>query len=222
MHAVLPRSPRGRGAAKVATTRPRRAHPDTLLVGDAGSRATELLGLQRLAGNRAVAQLVSAHEGNGRSGSITLHGQAEPFFDGGTATVLHAQVKRKTGCDCPQDEPCMTGTGTLKVTYKVDVTITMPDVPGGLTACQERRVRDFLRTVLGPHEHEHAARLRNYNGTTSRPFTATACGRQALDEAVNTKIQQMQTDEHDHRSADAEKKSAAIDPFDRSIDLDCS
>ena len=30
---------------------------------------------------------------------------------------------------------------------------------------------------------------------------------------MNTKIQQMQTDEHDQRSADAEKKSAAIDPF---------
>ena len=38
---------------------------------------------------------------------------------------------------------------------------------------------------------------------------------------MNTKIQQMQTDEHDQRSADAEKKSAAIDPFDRPIDLNC-
>lgn len=200
----------------------RGSHPDALLVGDPGSRAADLLGLQQLAGNRAVAQLVSAHGGNGRSGSITLHGQAEPFFDGGTAKVLSPQVKRAKGCDCPQDEPCMTGSGTLKVTYRADVTITMPDVPGGLTACQERRVRDFLRTVLGPHEQDHAARLRSYDGTTSRPFTVTACGRQALDEAVNTKIQQMQSDEHDQRSAAAEKKSAAIDPFDRPIDLDCT
>lgn len=222
MHAVLPTTPRRRGAAKAAATRTRGSHPDALLVGDAGSRATQLLGLQRLAGNRAVAQLVSAYDGNGRSSSITLHGQAQPYFDGGNATVLAAQVKRKKGCDCPQDQPCLTGSGTLKVTYTVDVTITMPDVPGGLTACQERRVRDFLRTVLGPHEQDHATRLRSYDGTTRRPFTVTACGRQALDEAVNAKIQQMQSDEHDQRSAAAEKSSAAIDPFNRPIDLNCT
>jgi len=192
-----------------------------VVVGDAGSRAAALFDLQRLAGNRAVAQLVRRFDGNGKSGSITLHGQAEPFFDGGNATVLSPKVARKKGCDCPQDEPCMIGSGTLKVVYKVEVTVTMPDVPGGLTDCQERRVRDFLRNVLGPHEQEHARLLRGYNGTTSRPFSVTACGRPALDEAVNAKIQQMQTDEHDQRSADAEKKSAAIDPFDRPIDLNC-
>jgi hypothetical protein len=221
VHAVLSVRPTRRGAAKAAAKRRRVPHGNAVVVGDAGSRATELFDLQRLAGNRAVAQLMRTFDGNGKSGSITLHGQAEPFFDGGNAKVLNAQVKRKKGCDCPQDEPCMTGSGTLKVTYKVDVTITMPDVPGGLTACQERRVRDFLRNVLGPHEQDHATRLRSYDGTTSRAFSVTACGRSALDEAVNTKIQQMQTDEHDQRSADAEKKSAAIDPFNRPIDLNC-
>ena len=115
----------------------------------------------------------------------------------------------------------MTGSGTLQVTYKVDVTITMPDMPGGLSDCQERRVRDFLRNVLGPHEQEHKRLLKTYDGTTSRAFSVTACGRSALDEAVNGKIQQMQTDEHDQRSADAEKKSAAIDPFNKPVDLNC-
>ena len=43
----------------------------------------------------------------------------------------------------------MTGTGTLQVTYKVDVTIVMPGVPGGLTACQERRVKRFSATYWG-------------------------------------------------------------------------
>lgn len=188
---------------------------------DIGSRAAGLLDLQRLSGNRAVSQLMRTFDGNGRSGSLALHGQAEPFFDGGTATVQKPQIKRKKGCDCPQDEPCMSGSGTLKVTYKAEVTITMPDMPSGLSACQERRVRDFLRNVLGPHEQEHARLLRTYVGTTSRPFSVAACGRSALDEAVNTKIQQMQDDEHDQRSTDAEKKSAAIDPFNRKVDLNC-
>lgn len=183
--------------------------------------AAQLLDLQRLAGNRAVTQLVTAHAGNGRAGSITLHGQAEPVFDGGTGTVLSPRVNRKRGCDCPQDEPCLAGSGTLKVTYKVDVTITMPPMPGGLSDCQQGRVRDFLRTVLGPHEQDHARRLRSYDGTTRRPFTVSACGRQALDEAVNTHIQKMQDTEHAQRSAAAEARSAAIDPFNRPVDLTC-
>ena len=41
-------------------------------------------------------------------------------------------------------------------------------MPGGLSDCQERRVRDFLRNVLGPHEQEHARLLQTYDGTTSR------------------------------------------------------
>ncbi|RYP83282.1 hypothetical protein EKO23_19670 [Nocardioides guangzhouensis] len=221
MHALLSKGPARRSAARAAARR-QRARGGAVVVGDAGARATEVLDLQRLAGNRAVTQLVRTFDGNGHSGSITLHGQAEPFFDGGTAKVLNPGVARKKGCDCPQDEPCMTGTGTLRVTYKVEVTITMPDVPGGLSACQERRVRDFLRNVLGPHEQEHARRLRTYDGTTSRPFSVTACGRPALDEAVNARIHKMQNDEHDQRSADAEKKSAAIDPFDRPVDLSCT
>jgi hypothetical protein len=95
-------------------------------------------------------------------------------------------------------------------------------VPGGLTACQERRVRTFLRDVLGPHEQDHARRLRSYDGTTRRPFKVTACGREALDTDVQCKIQQMHTDEHDQRSDAADKKSAAIDPFERKIDLNCT
>ena len=214
MHELRSARPARRGSKRATAARDLRRS-------DTGSLAAGILDLQQAYGNRAVSQLMRTFDGNGKSGSISLHGQAEPFFDGGNAKVLNTQVKRKKGCDCPQDEPCMTGSGTLKVTYKADVTITMPDVPGGLSACQERRVRDFLRNVLGPHEQEHARLLRGYDGTTSRAFSVTACGRSALDEAVNTKIQQMQTDEHDQRSADAEKKSAAIDPFNRPVDLNC-
>jgi hypothetical protein len=107
------------------------------------------------------------------------------------------------------------------VTYHVDVSIVMPEVPGGLTACQERRVRDFLRHVLAPHEREHARRLRTYDGTTDRPFSVTACGQQALTDDVNTRLQQLHDDEATQRATDADASSASIDPFERDIDLDC-
>ena len=115
----------------------------------------------------------------------------------------------------------MTATGTLRVTYHVDVTVVMPDVPGGLTDCQQQRVRAFLRDVLGPHEQDHARRLRTYDGTTNRPFRVSACGNQALTDDVNSKLQQMHDDEAAQRATDADASSASIDPFERDIDLDC-
>jgi hypothetical protein len=202
--------------------RRRSAAPGEVLVGgDIGFRAARLLDLQRLSGNRAVAQLMRVYEGRGNAPSISLHGQTVPSYDGGTSKILNPQVTRKKDCDCPDEEPCLTGTGTLQVTYKVHVTITMPGVPGGLTRCQERRVRTFMRDVLGPHEQDHARRLRSYDGTTRRPFTVTACGRQQLDGDVQGKVQQMHDDEHDKRAVDADARSAAIDPFDKVIDLGC-
>lgn len=209
-------------AGPVTGRRRRRADPArALLGGDSGSLAASMLGLQQLAGNRAVAQMVRTYEGNGNAGSISLHGEARPHYDGGSSTILDPRVKPAKGCDCPAEDPCLTGTGTLKVTYKVDVDIVMPDMPDGLDDCQQRRVRAFLRDELGPHEREHARRLHSYDGTTRRPFTVKACGRQALDEAVRDKVQQMHTDEHDQRSAAADKLSEDIDPFKRKIDLRC-
>jgi hypothetical protein len=212
----------------------RRLPSATILRGDAGSRRTQLVDLQQTlgnrivaammatyAGNRALAGSVVAHAGNGTGQSIRLHGQAVPHFDGGTTEVLDAKATPKQGCKCPPKTPCMIGTGTLQVTYSVDVAITMPDMPSGLTPCQRRRVRDFLTDVLEPHEQEHAKRLRTYDGTTTRPFSVTACGRGALDSAVNKKLQKMHTDEAAARADAAEKLSKAIDPFNRDIDLNC-
>ena len=224
MHALRSAAPRmrARNRGSGTTKRKRRTAPAELLLGgDSGSRTAGFLDLQQTYGNRAVSLLMRAYDGNGNAPSISLHGQTTPSYDGGTSKILNPQVKRAKGCDCPVEEPCMTGTGTLQVTYKVDVTIVMPGVPGGLTDCQERRVRAFLRDVLGPHEQDHARRLRSYDGTTRRPFTVKACGRQQLDTDVLSKVQQMHDDEHNQRATDADAKSAAIDPFQRKIDLDC-
>jgi len=224
MHALRSAAPRMRARTRGSgtTKRKRRTAPAELLLGgDSGSRTAGFLDLQQTYGNRAVSLLMRTYDGNGNGPNISLHGQTTPSYDGGTSKILNPQVKRARGCDCPVEEPCMTGTGTLQVTYKVDVTIVMPGVPGGLTACQERRVRTFLTDVLGPHEQDHARRLRSYDGTTRRPFTVTACGRQQLDTDVQGKVQQMHDDEHNQRATDADAKSAAIDPFQRKIDLDC-
>jgi hypothetical protein len=221
VHAIVP-APARRAATGAAGKKPRpTTRGDAVVVGDLASRAAELLSLQRLAGNRAVTLLMSTHDGNGHTPSIRLHGKTSGTYDGGTSQVLNQRVRRDKGCDCPADSPCLTATGNLRITYHVDVTIEMPEMPGGLSACQQGRVREFLRNVLGPHEQEHARLLRTYNGTTNRPFKVTACGREGLDGDVNTTLQQMHDDEANQRATDADARSAAIDPFERDIDLNC-
>jgi hypothetical protein len=184
-------------------------------------QAAGLLALQRQAGNRAVAQLVTAGwrtAAGVAGGGVRLHGETSGTFDGGTSKIVRSRTRRAANCqDCPPEQGCMRVTGTLVIDYHVDVTIRMPDMPGGLTSCQQRRVRTFLRRVLRPHENDHARRLRTYNGTTRRQFDITGCGR----DAVQARLQEMHDTEAAQRATDADARSAAIDPFTREINLDC-
>jgi hypothetical protein len=125
--------------------------------------------------------------------------------------------RAKTCTECPEDDPCLHAVGAFTVTYTAKVTINMPDVPDGLTECQQQRVRAFLRDVLGPHEREHARRFRTYNGATTHAINFTGCGTSALQEH----LQQIHDTEEAKRHAEADALSAAIDPFNRPIDLDC-
>lgn len=186
---------------------------------DAGTRESQLTALQRLAGNQAVARLVAVSFAD--VPGVSLHGETTGAYDGGKSRVRGRRVTRATDCDCPDEDPCRRATGTLQVTYRVDVTIDMPGVPDGLSPCQQRRVRAFLRDVLGPHERDHRQRMRTYNGVTRRPFDVKACGMDALHELLESTLQQMHDDEAAQRQADAQASSDSIDPFDREIALDC-
>jgi hypothetical protein len=135
--------------------------------------------------------------------------------------VSKPKIVRAKGCDCPDEDPCLRATGSIAVTYHVDVDIRMPSVPDGLNECQERRVRAFLRDVLGPHEQDHAHRLRTYNGTTRRAYSITGCGKAGLETEMSTRLQEMHDTEAADRATKADDLSAAIDPFTRTIDLDC-
>lgn len=179
-----------------------------------------LLALQRTAGNRAVAGLIASYAGGGSGARVSLHGNTQGNYNGGVSKVLDFEVVRAKGCEC-DDGPCYRASATLRVRYAVTVVIEMPEVPSGLNACQEQRVRNFLRNVLGPHEREHARRIGTYNGTTTRPYSVKACGRDAAREAAQAKAQEMHDSEADKRMKDADALSLAIDPFNRTIDLDC-
>jgi hypothetical protein len=214
-------------AARRRTAAAASGRPVALVPGsDRAGRAAALLALQGEAGNRAVAGLVTAElvtaaratPPSTAAGGVSLHGETSGNYDGGSSAVVGSRTRRAATCtDCPPEQGCLRITGTLVITYHVDITISMPGVPGGLTACQERRVRAFLRDVLRPHENDHARRLRTYDGTTRRAFDLTGCGQAAVQE----KLQEMHDSEAADRAAKADAKSAEIDPFTREIDLDC-
>ena len=61
-----------------------------------------------------------------------------------------------------------------------------------------------------------------YNGTTVRPYSITGCGRPACDRGWNTQAPEDAERRGTTSAADAEKNSsAAIDPFNKRVDLDC-
>ena len=78
-------------------------------------------------------------------------------------------------------------------------------------------MRAFLQNVLGPHEREHARRFHTYDGTTRHAIDFTGCGTDAL----NAHLQEIHDTEEEKRHTDADALSAAIDPFNRAVDLDC-
>ena len=107
--------------------------------------------------------------------------------------------------------------GDLVSAYAETVKISMLGVPSGLTPCQRRRVRDFLRDVLRPHEDDHARRFRTYNGRTVIPLDLTGCGSAEL----HAQVAAIHDAEAAQRQADADALSAEIDPFTRGVDLNC-
>jgi hypothetical protein len=175
---------------------------------EAVQRALELPALQPI----EVASRPSHATASG--GAFSVHGQADATFDGGTGKMLNQKVQKSTACkDCPDD--CMRVTGTLSVTYHVDVAVTLPDVPDGLNACEEAKVRQFINTTLRAHENEHVRRFKTYNGTKAIPINLTGCS----ESDVQAQVQALHDADEQPRQAAAQALSDAIDPFTASVDL---
>lgn len=64
-------------------------------------------------------------------------------------------------------------TGTMVETFAVTTTVTLPDVPSGLTECQAGNVRRAIDTTLAAHEQDHVEAMETYNGTEEVPFSVT-------------------------------------------------
>ncbi len=146
--------------------------------------------------------------------SVTVTGKTERAFDGGVGSTNNLKGSPAKNCDGCDD--CYSITGSLVITYTVTTTVTLPDVPDGLTKCQQQRVREVIDGKIAPHEQEHVAAFNTYNGTVTLPISYTGCK-----DGLAAHVQQMHDDHAATREAAAQAKSDALDPYVVPIDLDC-
>ncbi|HEX8723127.1 MAG TPA: hypothetical protein VF736_21090 [Pyrinomonadaceae bacterium] len=150
--------------------------------------------------------------------SVSLQGRTDADFSNSTFRTEGVRTARGTGCANCEAGDCAHVRGTLVSTFAVSTTVTLPSVNDfpDLTPCQQRRVRDAITRVLAPHEQQHVAAFRTYNGTVRRPFDLTIC-RGDFDAAM----QEMHDSAQAARQAAAQARSDALDPFNFNVDLDC-
>jgi hypothetical protein len=148
-------------------------------------------------------------------GGFSLHGQTNAKYNGGPWTVQSQKVTTSDECgECGPGVKCLHVTGAKVATYKVDVSISMPSMPGGLNKCEQKAVTDFLKNVLLPHEQDHRKRFKTYEGTTKVPIDVTGCGKAG----VAAEIDAIHNPEAQQREAAANALSGAIDPFTVQVD----
>lgn len=148
--------------------------------------------------------------------SVTFNGKTDATFDGGvgqTKNLKGVPAKDCSGCDASE---CVHVTGTLQINYHVSTTVTLPDVPSGLTPCQEKRVADAINNKIKPHEDQHVSAFGTYNGSVNLPINYTGCKSGLADH-----VQAMHDADAAARESAARAQSAALDPFNVSVNLDC-
>ncbi|MHB8628581.1 MAG: hypothetical protein ACYDBJ_09385 [Aggregatilineales bacterium] len=156
-------------------------------------------------------------EANGGCDVLDLQGLTQANY-GGTFTTS-AISYTNVGSD-------VQATGTITCTYTVSTQVTLPGAPSDLSACETGKVNNAIQTILAPHEQRHVAAFRGYAGRTVRSFSFTlpgmntSAGAAALDAAVQPQLQAMYDSEQGTRQAASDAASAALDPF--NFTVDCS
>jgi hypothetical protein len=153
-----------------------------------------------------------------RAPNIRLQGLTRARFNGGRSRTESLTTEPGSGCKRCRGRNCVHVTGTVVTEYHVTTTVTLPRASSfrRLTRCQRERVQDAIDNVLAPHEQDHVDAFETYNGTTEQPFDLNLCRNQ-----LPGVVRKMVTDEERPRRADAKAQSAALDPFNFNVDLDC-
>jgi hypothetical protein len=151
-------------------------------------------------------------------GNIRLEGRTDAYFNNSSFRTTNVSVRQGEGCEGCSGSDCVHAKGNLVATYSVTTNVTLPRVSDyeGLSRCQQRRVQNAIDTILAPHEQEHVAAFKTYNGTARSRFDLTIC-RSEFDSTIKS---MFESEESARRSA-AKAASDRLDPFYFDVDLNC-
>jgi hypothetical protein len=205
-----------------------RVHPKSghIMRQDTGEEApAEEVPLQPLTEVRGEVQATGPDETDfGRV--LHLQGRTTASFSNSSNSFAseNTSLTRGSGCSgCGDSDPCVNVSTTIVCTYSVPISVSLPDLSTmDLTDCERQQAQNWIDTVLSPHEQQHVAAFRTYNGTTRRPLNFSAC-RSAAQTELDTRAQAMMTSEQVTRQASAQAASDALDnpPFNMDFEVNC-
>jgi len=160
-------------------------------------------------------EITHGNSGGISVGGVTLHGRTTANFSFSFAW-RDDRCKPAEGCTgCPSAQ-CIRCTGTIVITYRSAPRVFLPSVPRGLRPCQRRIVQDAIENILAPHEQEHVAAFRTYEGEEHIPYDLSGCRA-----SMSPAIRHMVNSRESARRAAAQAASDALDPFNPTIDITC-
>ncbi|MCK8521389.1 DUF4157 domain-containing protein [Aquimarina sp. D1M17] len=148
--------------------------------------------------------------------SVNFEGRTDATFNGGVGSTRNLRRTPSEDCANCAEGDCWHYTGQLQINYSVSTSVTLPDVPEGLTECQHERVRNAIDNVLAPHEQDHVDAFNQYNGSVTLPIDYTGCSA-----GIQDYVQGLHEANAASRQAAAQAASDALDPFHVMVDMDC-
>lgn len=156
-------------------------------------------------------------------GPVELRGLTEADFSNNSWALTRERGRQGSGCEGCAESDCVQYSATVRSTFRVGTTVTLPNMAdyANYTACQQRRIREAINNQLAPHEQQHVAAFRTYNGTVDTPITMTGC-RSELEGLVAARADEIHRGVEGPRRDAAQAASDALDPFVINPDLNCT
>jgi len=198
-------------------------------------RAQTLTAMQRQVGNQRVQRFMVQRrlaEGGApvqREGKDKEDAGSIKIDEKGVTSAIYNPPSMTTSNEVPTpsadakpDEDKVDVTATVTAVFKVTTNISMPSAPGGLSACQTKRVQDALKQ-LKAHEDQHVAAMKQYDGTFTTTVTVKGVTKAGAPAALIAVAKPAVDAEGATRKKTAQDASDALDqpPFIINVDLDC-
>lgn len=156
-------------------------------------------------------------------GPVALRGLTEADFSNNKWALVKEKGQKSSGCEGCEDKDCVQYSATVRSTFKVSTKVTLPDMKdySDFTACQQRKIKAAIKNELAPHEQEHVAAFKKYNGTVDTPIAMTGC-KSELESKVAARAEEIHRAVEGPRRDSAQAESDALDPFVINPDLNCT